>query len=66
MIFSTIKIKDAEIYLKTEVETGELKWTKNKSDCIVFSSDQQAEQFAEKYFINFENWEVVDVEIQYH
>ena len=65
MIFSTIKIKDKEIYLMTDIETGKFSWTKNKSDCIIFNEDQKAQSFSEKYFKEFKNWEVTDVEIQY-
>ena len=65
MIFSTIKIKDKEIYLMTDIETGEFSWTKNKSECIIFNEDQKAQSFSEKYFKEFKDWEVTDVEIQY-
>ena len=65
MIFSTIKIKNKEVYLMTDIETGQFSWTENKSDCIIFNEERKAQSFAKKYFKEFENWEVVDIEIQY-
>ena len=65
MLFSTIKIKGKEVYLMTDIETGQFSWTKNKSDCIIFNEDREAQTFAKKYFKEFKNWEVADVEIQY-
>ena len=66
MIFSTIKIKNKEVYLMTDIETGQFSWTENKSDCIIFNEERKAQSFAKKYFKEFENWEIENVEIQYN
>ena len=66
MILNTIKIKDKEVYLMTDINTGQFKWTKKKSEAIAFNTDKQAKEFGKKYFKNFNNWETTDLEIEFN
>lgn len=66
MILNTIKIKGKEVYLMTDINTGQFKWTKKKSEAIAFNTDKQAKDFGKKYFKNFKNWETTDLEIEFN
>lgn len=62
--YSTIAIKNKEVYLMIN-DTGETKWTKNKDLALSFNTDNQAKQFATKYFKNYKNWEVKEIGIEF-
>lgn len=62
--YSTIAIKNKEVYLMVN-DIGETKWTKNKNLALSFNTDNQAKQFATKYFKNYRNWEVREIGIEF-
>lgn len=58
--FSVIKIKGKKAYLMA-YENG-FKWTTNVNDSIWFDYEYKAEQFADGYFKNFKNYEIIPLE----
>ena len=62
--YSTIAIKNKEVFLMIN-DGGETKWTKNKNLALSFNTDNQAKEFATKYFKNYKDWEVKEIGIEF-
>lgn len=56
--FYVIKIVNKKVYLGASDNSNSFIWTKKK-DAIWFDDQEKAEIFANDYFKNFDNWEVV-------
>ena len=50
-MFYTLKQKNKELYIMVD-DSGVVQKTNNKKDCIVFSTEEQAQKFIEKYTDN--------------
>lgn len=62
--FSTIAIKEKNVYLMVD-DLGKTKWTTNKNLALCFNTDIKAKQYAERYFKNFQDWEIKDIMIEF-
>lgn len=58
--FAVIKIKGKKVYLQADGDV--FKWTTNVNDAIWFDYEYKAEQFADGYFKNFKNYEIIPLE----
>lgn len=65
--FVVIKYKDKGIYLGVDEERATkagkdfFKWVKDINESMWFNCPSEAEKFANSYFKNFKNWELVEV-----
>ena len=50
-MFYALKQKNKELYIMVD-DSGVVQKTNNKKDCIVFSTEEQAQKFIEKYIDN--------------
>lgn len=56
--FYVIKIVNKKVYLGASDNSNSFIWTKKK-DSVWFDDQEKAERFANDYFKNFNNWEIV-------
>lgn len=66
-IFSVIAMKtktDKNLYLMaSETKEDKLEWTFDINEAIWFNTDEEANNFANKYFKNFNDWFITDTSL---
>ena len=59
-VFYAVKMKNRNVYLKCKDDAPGFEWVNGVKEAMWFDSDFKAEEFAEKYFKKFKDWEIAE------